>query len=101
MSPPRLATLAALLIALALPVAAQQLPCADRDTVIERLASEFAEHPVALGIANDGSVVEVLSSATRGGWTLIVTRPDGTACMIAAGENWEAIPKIASFDPTA
>ncbi len=101
MSPLRLATLAALLIALALPVAAQQLPCADRATVIERLASEFAEKPIALGIANDGSVVEVLSSTTSGGWTLIVTRPDGTACMIAAGENWELLAPDVAFGPDA
>ena len=53
-----------------------------------------------MGLTNNGGVIEVLSSKTGERWT-IITMPNGTACMIAAGEKWEAIPKIASFDPTA
>jgi hypothetical protein len=81
--------------------ASAQMACTNRANVVDKLAERYAEKPVALGIANNGGVVEVLSEKTGASWTIIITMPNGTACMIAAGENWEAIPKIASFDPTA
>ena len=43
---------------------------------------------------DNGSVLELLTS--RGGsWTILVTAPDGTTCLMATGENWENIPKLA------
>ena len=54
-----------------------------------------------MGLANNGGVIEVLSSKAGNSWTIIITMPNGTACMIAAGENWEDIPTVVSFDPTA
>ena len=83
------------------PVAAQQPACTKRGDVVDHLGKKYSEAPVVMGLANNGGVIEVLSSKTGESWTIIITMPNGTACMIAAGENWEAIPEIASFDPTA
>ena len=47
-----------------------------------------------MGLANSGGVIEVLSSKTGESWTIIITMPDGNTCLIAAGENWEALPNI-------
>ncbi len=51
----------------------------------------YSEIPVAMGLASNGGVIEVLASE-NGSWTLLVTMPDGTSCVLAAGESWEALP---------
>lgn len=42
----------------------------------------------ATGLASAGQVVEVFASETTGTWTITVTRPDGTACLVATGEHF-------------
>ncbi len=85
----------------AMPAAAQQAPCTERPTVVDHLASEYSERPVAIGLASNGGVIEVLSSQKSGSWTLIITMPNGPTCMIAAGENWELVPKSVNYGPKA
>jgi hypothetical protein len=89
---------ATLVTAFSLPAAAQQQQpaCAKRGDVLKHLSAKYTEAPVALGLANNGGVVEVLSSKTGSSWTIIITMPNGPTCMVAAGENWEKIPHIAN-----
>ena len=90
---------ATLVTAFSLPATAQQQPaCAQRGDVLKHLSAKYTEAPVALGLANNGGVVEVLSSKTGSSWTIIITMPNGPTCMVAAGENWEEIPHIAKAD---
>lgn len=44
---------------------------------------------------------ELLTTRDGKTWTMLMTRPDGTACVIAAGEAWDEIPAqmAASGDP--
>lgn len=65
-------------------------PCADHASVVERLATAFGEtrRSIALG---GGSVVETFASDETGTWTIIVTRPDGLACLLAAGDSYETV----------
>ena len=44
-----------------------------------------------MGLAADGSVVEVLA-ATSGSWTILVTKPTGVSCVVASGEAWDHVP---------
>lgn len=67
--------------------------CAERARIVDYLAARFAERPVARGLATRGGVVELLATNDGKTWTLIVTAPDGTACLIAAGEGWETVRK--------
>ena len=92
--------IAAVLIAtsLALPASAQSV-CGERNKFLEHLGSNFQEGPIAMGLVSDGSVLEVLSSK-KGSWTIIVTRPDGKSCVVAAGESWEDVPLLVA-GPTA
>lgn len=75
------------------PAMAQQI-CAKRDGVLEYIEQKFAETPRALGITGSGQVVELLTS-DDGSWTLIATRPNGVSCMMAAGEGWETVERVA------
>jgi hypothetical protein len=80
---------------------AQQPLCTERSEVVNQLSSQYSEAPVAMGIANNGGVVEILSSQTGTSWTIILTMPNGVTCMIAAGENWESLPHMSKVDPPA
>jgi hypothetical protein len=70
--------------------------CSTRANVLSHLANKYSEAPVAVGLAENGGVIEVLTSTEGGTWTIIVTMPDGTSCMVAAGQDWEQLPKIAA-----
>lgn len=70
-----------------------QVVCAEREALLTSLSRQYAEAPRALGLANNGSVMELLSTRDGKTWTLLMTQPDGTSCVLAAGEAWEAIPQ--------
>jgi hypothetical protein len=63
--------------------------CAQRDKVIKKLEEKFGETLRSLGMHEDKAVIEIYSSEKTGTWTILVTRPDGTSCLLAAGQRWE------------
>ena len=79
--------------------AAQPSACTDRKYVLDHLSTQYKEVPIAMGITNDGSVLEILSSKAGKSWTIILTMPNGMSCMIAAGENWESLPYMTQLGP--
>ena len=81
---------AGLLWIAAAPQAGAQTVCGDRTEMLERLAQEFAEAPQAVGLSQDGALVEVMVSPS-GGWTILVTYPKRPTCVVATGESWEAL----------
>ncbi len=82
----------------ALPAQAQQAvaqpnpTCDARDKVLSALSGRYFEQPTSMGLAANGSMVEVLVSE-KGTWTIISTMPNGLSCLIAAGEYWEKVPE--------
>ena len=71
--------------------AAAQTVCMNRAEVLKQLSSKYAETPIALGLEKRGDVVEIFSSGDGATWTLVLTRPNGETCLVAAGEAWQAI----------
>lgn len=65
--------------------------CGARDTVLSFLSSKYSEKPVAMGLAANGGVIEVLTSRAGSTFTIIVTMPKGQSCMVAAGQGWELL----------
>ncbi len=68
--------------------AAAQTACNPRTDVLRHLATKYGEAPVAIGVTNKGGLVEVLTTGDGNTWTIIVSQPNGTSCMVAAGEGW-------------
>jgi hypothetical protein len=68
--------------------AAAQTACSPRSDVVGHLAKKYGEAPVAIGVTNKGGLVEVLTTGDGNTWTIIVSQPNGTSCMVAAGEGW-------------
>ncbi len=62
--------------------------CDQRASVIGRLAEKYREIPVAAGVTNTGRLVEILTTGDGATWTIIISSPDGQACVVAAGESW-------------
>jgi len=73
--------------------AAAQTSCGPREQLVKVLADQYKEDPVGIGLARPGQVLEVFASSS-GSWTMVMTMPDGKACLIAAGDNWEMVTKI-------
>ena len=83
-----LATLTSIVFATA--SARAQSYCDDRTKVLAILDAGYGEQRAAAGLASTGNVIEVLISAD-GSWTILVTKPDGIACVVAVGEDWQVL----------
>jgi len=62
--------------------------CAPRDRIVERLADTFGEGLAAGGLQSAQQVIEVWAAPETGTWTVLVSRADGIACVLATGTNW-------------
>lgn len=69
-----------------------QAVCDAHEAVIKTLKGKFEEKPVAMGLAGNGTVVEVLSSPD-GSWSIVMTAPNGLTCLLAAGDYWQDVPE--------
>ena len=74
--------------------------CDERGSVLKLLAEKYKESPVAIGVTNNGGLVEVLSTGNGGTWSIIMTTPQGMSCLVAAGEGWKSVQQLA-LEPEA
>ena len=90
-----LASFAALaaLTAIGMSPASAQSACGPREQLVKLLSDQYKEESVGMGLSQPGQVLEVFASS-NGSWTMVMTMPDGKACMIAAGDNWEMVTKV-------
>jgi hypothetical protein len=65
--------------------------CAPRAEVVDGLAQNYGETRRSLGIAANNAVMELYAADDTGTWTLTVTMPDGTTCLVASGNGYETI----------
>jgi hypothetical protein len=65
-----------------------EMICAPRAEILARLGqAEVA----GTGLRDTEAVLEVWTKAS-GDWTLVQSYANGTACILAMGEAWEAVP---------
>ena len=57
----------------------------------QELTKQYSEAPVAAGVANSGALIEVLTNDGGATWSILVSQPDGTSCLVAAGREWQAL----------
>ena len=69
-----------------------EVPCGKRDQIIDWLAAKYKEEPVATGISSKGALLEVLSSQDGDTWTILLTAPNGTTCVVDTGQSWQPRP---------
>lgn len=71
--------------------------CIPRDHLLTWLRENFGEVPVGFGLT-EGKMLELLASKDGASWTIILTWPNGTSCMMSGGESWRTLPQ-APEDP--
>ncbi len=69
-----------------------QTICGERGAIVASLEKTYSEAPVSMGLGSNGAIIEVFASPFST-FTIILTRPNGLTCVMAAGENWEDLPK--------
>jgi hypothetical protein len=72
------------------PAAAQEI-CGTRADLLKELTQRYSEAPVAIGLANSGALVEILTNDNGSTWSIMVSQPNGTSCLVAAGKEWQAL----------
>ncbi len=63
--------------------------CGPHTDVIKALGDKFHETQSATALTSTGTLLEVLTASDGSTWTIIVSRPDGLSCVVAAGQNWQ------------
>jgi hypothetical protein len=91
--------IAVTLIALPAQAFAGSMPCSDREDVLSQLGNKYKEAPSAVGVANNGGLIEVLTSTDGSTWTIILSMPNGKSCLLAAGEEWHDVEHVAADEP--
>lgn len=82
---------AALALALLASPAAASENCAPYDALAKALEQRYGEAPVERGLSMAGEMVEWWANDDTGTWTVLVYSASGTACILAAGELYEAV----------
>jgi hypothetical protein len=75
--------------------------CVKRSLLLERLAQKFHEQPVAGGLTDNGLLLEVYASRNGETWTIAMTMPNGTTCLVASGQEWQLRPLLSDYGPPA
>lgn len=88
----RLMIRAALLVG-ALGSTAQAAPmvCGRHENLVSYLATTYQENLDSIGLTDGGLLLEVFVSS-EGSWTILITTPQGLACLLASGSSWESLP---------
>lgn len=79
-----------LLLAACAPAAAQTANCALHVDIIGGLAERYGERLVMSGLNADGSMTEMFANTLTGTWTALIRQPNGMACMVGAGEEFDS-----------
>lgn len=70
---------------------AAPMVCGDRIEIVANFARTHKEVPTAIGLTDQGGLLEVLVGPT-GSWTMLLTMPGGAACIIGTGQDWHMRP---------
>jgi len=73
--------------------------CGERDLIVDTLTGRFGETARSWGMGPNNRIVEVIASEATGTWTITITSPDGTTCLVASGDFWQDLAPIPAGDP--
>jgi hypothetical protein len=67
--------------------------CDESERLASRIYGMNGAEMRGQGVRSSASLIEVWIAPDTGDWTLVQTYPNGTSCIMAAGEHWQ------SFEP--
>jgi hypothetical protein len=88
-----------LFLAACSPVYAQQ-SCGSRTDIVASLQTKYGEVQIGAGGGQGGHyIIEIWANDTT--WTALVSYPDGTSCIAAAGQNWQIVAAPVAGKPAS
>lgn len=66
------------------------VPCGPHDEMTAGLKRSYGEVAQVQAMSGDGRMLEMFANLDTGTWTAMLTAPDGTACLAAAGDQYRA-----------
>lgn len=72
--------------------------CMPRADMAKALADGWGEKSAFQGLQSDGQRIVEIFVRQDGTWTAVVVSADGTACPVAAGDQWIGFRVIAGVD---
>ncbi|WP_159712730.1 hypothetical protein [Geminicoccus flavidas] len=67
------------------------LPCTGYAQIRGELARSYAEAPVSIGLQSNGHLLQMFASSGNDTWTMVSLAPNGQACVVAAGSDWQSL----------
>ncbi len=86
------------------PVAADTVSCAGRSEITSWLSSELFEQSTGNGLRHKGGLIEIWTAPDGSTWTILLTLPNGTSCLLDSGTNWHQkvrAPRYLTVYPSA
>ena len=80
--------LAACAVALIASQHASAQGCLPRDALVATLSDNYSESLKGRGLKGDTNLYEIFMAQDGATWTILQTFPDGTSCIVAAGQHW-------------
>jgi hypothetical protein len=80
------------------PALANPTNCAQRTEMVEKLKIRFGESRQSIGLTPGGQALELFAHPEKGTWTILLTLPNGTSCMMASGHDYQAVKQPAGQD---
>lgn len=71
--------------------AAENRHCGERAKIVEIFKTKHKEVAQARGLATDTQLLEIFVSPQKS-WTILLSFPDGSSCIMATGEAWDQFP---------
>jgi len=71
---------------------AEEGRCAARNDLSQGLEQRYAEVPVAVGLVDSKTIIEIFARADGDTWTIVTSRADGMSCVLGAGKAWQLLP---------
>ncbi len=68
-----------------------QATCGQRDHLTAQLSEKYMEQLTAGGLQNASSVLEIWTSPENDTWTMLLSRADGTSCVVGSGTAWQTL----------
>ena len=69
------------------PAAATAAACLPRDVLVNNLRAVFQERQAVLGLASNGSLIEIFATEDGRTWTLVLTSPNKLSCVMLVGKT--------------
>lgn len=67
-----------------------QSNCGPQKDVFATLGNKYGEAPVSQGQTR-GAIIQTWANSVTGSWTIVAVLPNGGACLVASGSNFEAL----------